>query len=410
MGGKRAGLATFVVVLTGVLATLVPAAHARPECTYTGGPGPDFAPVTDGRDVLCTGGGDDVVDPSPGDDVIFSGGGRDLVNGGPGDDVVHGGGGGDLLEGEGGRDRIDGGAGGDTLRGGSGLDRLWGDRGADVLAGGDDSAPDRLRGGAGADTATRQPGDVVASAALGGTLCKSEWTPCYTTANETAESQYPSQAATFEVIDRDSCGGSNEPETISPNANQQWNCGGFTGNFTYFDPVSGDQLTVDTYLPQWGPFKDPYVTCEAPNWQNLGAGTAPPEHTCAPFYTGNGEWPAATVTLALFDNSSGGLGMGQICEPVPGVSICDQIGEMLASNSGSVSILNNGPGAVHLYVDYALSQVDLGVAAPGQTVTTDIDTYGSILADRVDSSQSTQILITRVVSWGHDSVDALMGR
>ena len=85
------------------------------------------------------------------------------VNGGSGDDTILAGPAAvaNRLRGGGGADTLGGGGGGDNLIGQSGADRLFGHDGADALNLVDGVGHDRGDGGAGTDTATSDPGDIV---------------------------------------------------------------------------------------------------------------------------------------------------------------------------------------------------------------------------------------------------------
>ena len=102
-----------VAVILPLIATVQPAAAARPKClgstaTIVGNNKPNHIRGTPHRDVIVANGGHDVID---GD------GGRDKICGGPGND------------------RIDGGGRDDRLVGGSGDDRIWGHGGNDLIVG-----------------------------------------------------------------------------------------------------------------------------------------------------------------------------------------------------------------------------------------------------------------------------------
>jgi len=180
-----------------------------------GGSGNDSVAGGSGRDRLVGQGGSDVLDGGGGRDWVgyflargdvranlsmhrASGEGRDTLvhledlEGSPYDDVlvgdvgrnqIDGGNGSDVLLGDDGADRVLGGRGDDTLRGGAGADVLddslrvaqgvFPDTGVDLLAGGPGNdrlrardevrGNDALKGGAGDDACSADPGDGVSS-------------------------------------------------------------------------------------------------------------------------------------------------------------------------------------------------------------------------------------------------------
>lgn len=112
----------------------------------------DIALTGTGADDIRLGGGDDWIDAGGGADRLAGGDGDDRLLGGAGDDLAFGDAGIDVIEGGSGNDRLLGGAGDDFLFGDRGRDNLFGGDGDDLLSGGVLGGPDRLTGGAGADT------------------------------------------------------------------------------------------------------------------------------------------------------------------------------------------------------------------------------------------------------------------
>jgi hypothetical protein len=99
---------------------------------------------------------------TPRGDTLRGGAGADVLNGLRGPDVLNGGPGADRLLGGAGQDRLLGGRGADTLTGGPGADTLDGGAGPDRVRA-RDGAVDRVRCGAGRDTATVDEADRVAA-------------------------------------------------------------------------------------------------------------------------------------------------------------------------------------------------------------------------------------------------------
>jgi Ca2+-binding RTX toxin-like protein len=126
------------------------AGNERPECTVVGTPrDDDELRGTIEPDVICGFGGDDLIFARQGADIVFGGRGHDAVLG------------------RSGKDRLYGGRGVDFLIGRGGLDLHVGQRGRDCLAAAEDMTRDSgdvLRGGAGRDHYSIDPGDIVRSA------------------------------------------------------------------------------------------------------------------------------------------------------------------------------------------------------------------------------------------------------
>ncbi|HEX3356667.1 MAG TPA: calcium-binding protein [Tepidisphaeraceae bacterium] len=114
--------------------------------------------------IFAKGGDDKIVIQENSDGVapatseVHGGDGKDTIN------VLFNGGsfGKNTLLGEGGNDSIHGGMGDDSLIGGPGNDQLFGGMGNDTLIG-NDGQKDTLNGGAGTDTAKKDPIDIVTS-------------------------------------------------------------------------------------------------------------------------------------------------------------------------------------------------------------------------------------------------------
>ena len=107
----------------------------------------------DGNDTIAGGIYNDTIIGDDGNDSIFGGTGRDKIFGGDGADAIAAGGG---------NDYVLGGAQNDSIEGNGGFDTLSGAGGQDLLHGGGPEI-DHLLGGAGTDTATRDPNDVINS-------------------------------------------------------------------------------------------------------------------------------------------------------------------------------------------------------------------------------------------------------
>lgn len=140
--------------------------------------GADVAFGGDGNDIITGGIGDDELSGEAGNDFVDGGANSDQITGGDGIDNLLGGLGDDVVAGDGGDDFVSGGAGDDDLTGGAGTDNLIGGAGNDTLdsgSGGTVAAPERLAGGAGADTFkfVNEPGvsvDVITDLSLGGLI------------------------------------------------------------------------------------------------------------------------------------------------------------------------------------------------------------------------------------------------
>lgn len=135
-----------------------------PSAAYTvfGGRGNDSIGGNGGgyADTLYGQAGNDRLTGYSGNDRLFGGLGKDHLIGSSGDDVLHGGLGDDVTHGSDGSDTIFGGTGADRLHGGPGSDTLAGQQGDDQLFS-KDYTLDFLYGGAGIDSAVRDPEDVV---------------------------------------------------------------------------------------------------------------------------------------------------------------------------------------------------------------------------------------------------------
>lgn len=106
-----------------------------------------------GLDTVYGGEGDDSISAGANKDFIYAGNGNDTVRGYGGNDQIFGQGGDDSLWGNPGNDRLDGGDGNDWLSGDAGSNRLSGNAGDDLFQA-DNSAPDTLDGGDGANRGT----------------------------------------------------------------------------------------------------------------------------------------------------------------------------------------------------------------------------------------------------------------
>jgi Ca2+-binding RTX toxin-like protein len=130
--------------------------------SINGGNGNDTLSGNDGIDRIDGGNGNDVIDGGPDADQLFGGAGDDTISGGTGVDVLFGDDGNDSLSGGAGQDQLWGGAGNDTLNGGGGADWLRGEEDDDLLQANDNEIDNLIDGGAGTDTAVRDPQDPLA--------------------------------------------------------------------------------------------------------------------------------------------------------------------------------------------------------------------------------------------------------
>lgn len=238
---------------------------------------------------------------------------------------------------------------------------------------------------------------------IGVAICEAEFYPC-----TTAVSWIP--GVTWEVTNNNGCGGQYAPTTLTYLDYTQWECSSRNGSFNYLDQVSGTRFLVQSYSPDARIFKDPYLTCAFTDYQSAGAGTTVPPYACAPDYTGDGEWPFSNLNLVDQGDTSHGLAAGQSCDVYPGGSgECPGIGEMQASNEGTIYVLNNGSTGV--CVQLAINGNTYGdqecLNDGGDTWVTDIKAGATVQAIDLDNQESGQILITYVQSFGHDAVHAL---
>ena len=97
-----------------------------------GGGGNDDMSGADGDDTVIGQGGDDTIDGGAGADILTGGIGIDTLRGDAGDDRLFGGDGEDILEGGADNDTIDGGVGADSMAGGTGDDEFRVDNIGDV--------------------------------------------------------------------------------------------------------------------------------------------------------------------------------------------------------------------------------------------------------------------------------------
>lgn len=138
--------------------------------------------VDPGIRTVVGGGAGDLITGSGGDNALDGLGGNDRLQGFAGDDVLVGGPGDDELLADAGQDTLVGEEGDDALDGGPGVDRFWGDGavtcadatcagGADRIAA-RDGAAEHISCGAGADSATVDPIDIVAGSAGSPDACE----------------------------------------------------------------------------------------------------------------------------------------------------------------------------------------------------------------------------------------------
>jgi hypothetical protein len=145
--------------------------HPNPAVVVSLGDGNDSFTANDLFEVTSY-----TIDGGPGDDKIAGSSSPDVMHGGDGNDTVEGSGGDDQVYGDAGNDVVNGGTHRDFVSGGPGRDQIegdgslynYGDGGTDTIDARDGEI-DQVTCGAGADTVTADPNDVIE----GGGECES---------------------------------------------------------------------------------------------------------------------------------------------------------------------------------------------------------------------------------------------